>query len=185
MTWTRSGICCRASRINMGSISNLPSPGQDFKASSGAGNFAQRFSYASSRGSLKSLGASRQQVIDEVKKYESQIQAGKFSHGLRQRAWNNIRSAGRLDKAGEEALKELFDHLGQAAPKRKIVQPRSLRLSRDPENKFDFAGLRQAAHLQRSHRQSSIAAVLPKPEAKLKETPPPPPPARPPVEMDI
>lgn len=170
----------------MSDFSHLPGPGEKFSAASGAGNFAQRFSYASSRGGLKSLGSSQKQVIDEVKKYEKQIREGKFGYGLRQRAIGNIRSGGRLDKDGEKALKELFEHLGRTVAKPKIVQPKSLRLNRDPENKFDFIGLRQAARQQRSRSQAAVSAVTPQPSAKPKTpSPPPPPPARPPVEMEI
>ncbi len=95
-------------------ISNLPQPGEDFRAKVGPGSFARKFSNAVRFGSLNNLQDNYEVIVDSVDDYEEYIRRGGLTRSLRWRIWLKIKKRSKnLTRDDQREIKQILRHLGK------------------------------------------------------------------------
>ncbi|MFA6417289.1 MAG: hypothetical protein WCW61_03805 [Patescibacteria group bacterium] len=118
----------------MSDIKDLPGAGNDFRVSSGAGNFSKKFSAATRVGNLHNLADNKASILRVIKSHEGAIKMGKFDRLRQLGAVKEVKKleGNKLTKDDKKEIKELFKHLGshhdaeEEAPKIKIQIQKSL-----------------------------------------------------------
>jgi hypothetical protein len=118
----------------MSDIKDLPGAGNNFRVSSGAGNFTKKFSAATRVGNLHNLADNKAAILKVVKKNEGAIKMGKFDRLRQLGAWKDVKKleGAKLTKDDKKEIKQLFQHLGSRKeetddkPKIKIQIQKSL-----------------------------------------------------------
>lgn len=101
------------------SITNLPKPGINFKATLGPGSFQRKLSNATRYGDLKNLRDNQKAIVDMAKKYQRVIRIkGGLSRLQKRDAWLKLKKSTPLTYADKYEAKRVIEHLGRGTAAR-------------------------------------------------------------------
>lgn len=118
-------------------IKDLPGS-NNFRVTTGAGNFSKKFTRATKFGELANLGDNRTAILKVLKKNETIIRRGAFNRLRQLSAWNSVKKmeGSKLTKDDKKEIKQLFKHLGGGSEVKPEEHKINMALALDKDSSF-------------------------------------------------